>query len=153
MGPAHPDCAVLQRLSQGVQGMGGKLGQLVQKQHTTVGQADLARTHLAAAPTDQRHDGGGVMGRPKRGHDDQFTFGTAAQRTGGCPVAGGRGPTEQQPGRRVHPDHLGATVGVEVGQSPMLRWASIVLPDPGGPSISRWWPPPAATSIASLATR
>ena len=33
----------------------------------------------------------------------------------------------------------------------MIRRANMVLPDPGGPCISRWWPPAAATSSARLA--
>ena len=33
----------------------------------------------------------------------------------------------------------------------MIRRASMVLPDPGGPCMSRWWPPAAATSSARLA--
>ena len=38
------------------------------------------------------------------------------------------------------------------GSSPGRRWASIVLPEPGEPTISRWWPPAAAISSARRAT-
>ena len=37
------------------------------------------------------------------------------------------------------------------GRRPGRRWASIVLPAPGGPTIRRWWPPAAATSSAARA--
>ena len=37
------------------------------------------------------------------------------------------------------------------GSSPGRRWASIVLPDPGGPTMSRLWEPAAATRSARFA--
>ena len=37
------------------------------------------------------------------------------------------------------------------GSNPGRRRASMVLPDPGGPSIRRLWPPAAATTRARLA--
>jgi len=41
--------------------------------------------------------------------------------------------------------------GASGGSSPGRRWASIDLPAPGGPIISRLWPPAAVTSSARLA--
>ena len=41
-----------------------------------------------------------------------------------------------------------ASAGSSGGSSPASRWASIVLPLPGGPQSSRWWPPAAAISRA-----
>ena len=37
------------------------------------------------------------------------------------------------------------------GSRPGRRWASMVLPAPGGPSRRRWWPPAAAASMARRA--
>ena len=44
-------------------------------------------------------------------------------------------------GRRMDAGH-GASAGVSRGRSPTTRSASLVLPDPGGPIISRWCRPP-----------
>jgi hypothetical protein len=44
-----------------------------------------------------------------------------------------------------------ASLGERSGSSPGSRAASIDLPDPGGPIISRLWPPAAAISTARLA--
>ena len=50
MHAADRDFAILQRLAQHLQCVAGKLRQLIQKQHTVVGQADLAGAgHCAAA--------------------------------------------------------------------------------------------------------
>ena len=40
------------------------------------------------------------------------------------------------------------SAGVSGGSNPTRRSASIVFPDPGGPTIRRWWRPAAATSTA-----
>ena len=44
-----------------------------------------------------------------------------------------------------------ASANVSGGRIPASRFASIVLPDPGGPIIRTLWPPPAATSSARFA--
>ena len=59
----------------------------------------------------------------------------------------------RQPGGRVnhrHRQRLGRGRAAEAG--PASRWASIVFPDPGEPTISRWCPPAAAISSARRAT-
>lgn len=44
-----------------------------------------------------------------------------------------------------------SSCGVRGGSRPGRRWASMDLPDPGGPTNSRLWPPAAAISSARLA--
>ena len=44
-----------------------------------------------------------------------------------------------------------SSAGVSGGRMPASRAASIDLPEPGGPTMSRLWPPAAATSSARLA--
>ena len=58
-----------------------------------------------------------------------------------------------QPGERV--DRVGLerlARGSSGGSTVTSRSASIVLPTPGGPDSSRWWPPVAAISSASRAS-
>ncbi len=43
---------------------------------------------------------------------------------------------------------VNASSGVSGGSRPGRRSASMVLPDPGGPTMRRWWRPAAATSMA-----
>src|SRR5690606_1298362 len=44
-----------------------------------------------------------------------------------------------------------SSAGDNGGNSPGRRWAIIDLPDPGGPTNNRLWPPAAAISSARLA--
>ena len=48
-GPADGDVAGLQRLAQGVEHLALELRQLVEKQHSVVGQRDLAGSRVAAS--------------------------------------------------------------------------------------------------------
>ena len=48
-------------------------------------------------------------------------------------------------------DTSSSSAGVSGGRMVGSRVASIDLPEPGGPTISRLWPPAAATSSARLA--
>ncbi len=48
-GDRHP--ALLQRLSQGLEGVAGELGELVEEQYAAVGQADLPGPQQAPPPT------------------------------------------------------------------------------------------------------
>ena len=45
-----------------------------------------------------------------------------------------------------------ASARSSAGKTPVKRCASIVLPEPGAPTSSRWWPPAAAISRACRAT-
>src|SRR5690606_3489247 len=59
------DLVILQRLSQYLQRLNVELGQLIEEQHTTVRQADLARTGNGST-TNQANVTRGVVWRPKR---------------------------------------------------------------------------------------
>ena len=60
IGTRNYDIARLYGLAQGFQNGAGKFGELVQKQHTVIGQRNLPRPRITAT-THQSHTGGGVM--------------------------------------------------------------------------------------------
>ena len=125
--------AVFQRLAEHFQRAAVELGQLVEKQHAVVRQADLARRGRRAAA-----DQAGVADRVVRraiGPRGQQRLARLAAGPSRCRCASSRS-TRRRSGR-------GRIVGI--------RLASIVLPEPGGPSISRLWPPAAAMVTARLA--
>jgi hypothetical protein len=98
-----------------------------------LGQADLARAreaHAAADESGHRH----VLVRAPKG-----------------PVAYESGSLTEEARDRVDPSDLERLLGRQGGRIPGSLWASIVLPDPGGPTSSRLWPPAALTSSARLA--
>ena len=71
--PADPrdgDDAVFERLAEGLQHRAWKLGQLVEQEHATVRERDLARTRARTA-SDDRGSRSAVMRRAKRGHGDE----------------------------------------------------------------------------------
>ena len=130
-GPADPDHTLFQRLAQGLEHADGKLPHLVEEEDTVGGQADLPGPERPAAPADQGHDRRAVVRGPKGWLADQHPVG------------------EETAGRRVHPGHRRATPpSVSAGNSPGRRSASMVFPEPGGPTMSRWCRPAAATSRA-----
>ena len=110
------DRAVFERLAHNFEHVARELGQLVQKEHAVMREADLARARDRAA-ADQPRVGDGVVRRAERAVGDQ----TAA--------------------RIEHAGH-----GVDLGGLERLlererrridgrRLASMVLPEPGGPII------------------
>ena len=60
-------------------------------------------------------------------------------------------PPSSWPAMEAIIDTSSASAGDSGGSRPGRRAASMDLPDPGGPAISRLWPPAAATSSARLA--
>ena len=125
--------AVFQRLPHHFQHVARELRQLVQKQHAVVGQRDLAR------------DAGSCRRR-------------SARRRRWCGAASGR---DACPPVRWSASRTPATLWILVvssasskvsgGRMVAMRLASMVLPEPGGPIISRLCPPAAAISMARLA--
>ena len=135
-GPADPDQAFFQGLPEGVEHDRRELTHLVQEQHASMGQADLPGTHpgrsrLRSWPPATRRGGGP---------------GTAA-----APSARRGAGSARPPNGSASPP--APSTGSSVGNRPGSRVASIVFPDPGGPTNSRWCPPAAATSRARLANR
>ncbi len=63
-----------------------------------------------------------------------------------APPAGSRPATDRMAAS------ASASAGASRGSSPTNRWASIVLPVPGGPTSRTWWPPAAAISSACRAS-
>ena len=107
-----------------------ELRQLVQEQHTLVRERDLARPGVAAAADHCGHRGA---------------------RGAGCGMDGAGSAGRSAAGRRrwimLTSSISAASSG---GSRPGRRAASIDLPAPGGPTISRLWPPAAAISSARL---
>ena len=130
-GARDRDVAGLQRLAQRFERGAREFRQLVEEQHAVVRQRDLARPRRRAA-AHQRHRAGRVMRRC---------------RSAASPSARARSGPPGWRRRRfaaLRPRVIG-------GSSPAKRCASIDLPEPGGPTISRLWPPAAAISSARLA--
>ena len=130
-GPGQADPAVLQRLAQRVQRAGAELGRLVEEQHAAMGQRERARPGQPGAAADQRRHGRGVVWRLERRPAEQPAVRRQQPRRSSAP----RSP----PARRRRPAR---------GRIEGRRWASMVLPAPGGPNRARWCPPAAATSRA-----
>ncbi len=89
---------------------------------------------------------------PGRGGEPPPTSATALAVWWGWPV--GRTPKasgRKRPARLAMAALSSASSTVIAGSSPAKRCASIDLPEPGGPAISRLWPPAAAISSARLA--
>ena len=126
-----PDDALLERLAQRVEHVRRELGQLVEEEHAVVRRADLARPEGGRAAPDERHRRRAVVRRPERRR--------AHQRADAA--AGGRRPSGS--GWSAAPPRRSSG-----GSRPGSRAASIVLPAPGGPIMSRWCPPAAASSSA-----
>ena len=132
VGARHRDAAGLDRLAQGFQGGALELRQLVEEQHAEMGERNLARLGAHAA-ADQR--------RAARPND-------ADRGTGRRRISL---PSASWPATECTMLTSSASAGSSGGRSAGSRAASIDLPAPGGPSISRLWPPAAATSSARLA--
>ena len=96
--PAHPDHALFERLAQGLERGDRELPHLVEEEHPVGGQADLTRAQRPAAPADQGHERGTVVGGPEGRLADQHPVG------------------ERAPGGRVHPGHRERLLGRERGQ-------------------------------------
>ena len=109
-----------------------ELGQLVQEQHAAVRERDLARPRPRAA-ADER-----LRARSCDAARETAASTSAARR------AARRPPTRCS--RRAASRR--ASSG---GSRPLNRSASMLLPLPGGPIISRLWPPAAATTSARFA--
>src|SRR4029079_6640053 len=73
-GPGNADHAVLERLAQRLEGWAHELRELVEEQHASVGETELARARRPAAPDDRGH-GGAVVGRPQWRVAHQRTLG------------------------------------------------------------------------------
>ena len=133
--PSHPHDALLQRLPQGVEHVRCELGQLVEEQDAVARGADLAGAHERRAPADQRDRRRPMVRRPERrmAHEP-----TARQSEAGRRVDA-RGLERLVVARAAGGDREGGP-----------RASSCRLP--GGPSMSRWCPPAAATSSAKRAT-
>ena len=131
VGPGDPHDALLERRAQRVEDVGGELAHLVQEEHAAVRQRDLA----------------GPQVRRRRRRSAPPT-----RRRGGAPGTAAGAPARRAAGPRRPPSGPGSprapARGRAAGSSPDRRRASIVLPAPGGPTMSRWWPPAAATSSA-----
>ena len=125
--------AVLQGLSQHLEHIAAEFGQLVEKEHAAVGQADLARTRDGAAP-----DEAGVADGVVRGPE-------------GPQTAQSDRPPPSTPATLWILVVSSASSRVIDGRMVGRRRASMVLPAPGGPMSSRLWAPAAATSSARLA--
>ncbi len=121
------DRSLLERLAQRLEDVPAELGQLVEEEHAVVGEAHLARPRDGPAA----HEGG-VARRVVRAAE-----GTRARASASSGSAGGRVDRRWS---RAPPR------GVSGGRMPGRRRASIVLPEPGGPTSSRLWPPAAAIS-------
>ena len=131
--PRDPHAALLERLAQHLEHVPAELRHFVEKQHAVMREADLARPRLLAA-ADERDVRDRVMRRAERPLGDQA-------------VPGG-----EQAGDRVDGRDLERLVEDERRQDPATRRAIIVLPEPGGPTISVLWPPAAAISSARRAS-
>ena len=131
--PRDPHDALLQGLAQAVEHGRLELAQLVEEEHAAVGQA-------TPRP--------GACSRCRRRPWPPATP------CGAGPAAAAGGPGHRAgAGRRPSGSWWSPAPrpGPRAGSSPGRRWASMVLPAPGGPSSRRWWPPAAATSTARRA--
>ena len=131
-GAGDDDSPLLQRLAQGLENALGELRQLVQEEDAVVREADLARPRDAAA-ADQARVGDGVMRRAERPLGDE-------------PAVGGQEPARRCRSWRPRAPRRGSAAA----GCPARRRASMVLPEPGGPSMSTLCAPAAATSSARL---
>ncbi len=132
VGARDDDVAGLDRLAQRLEHRRGELGQLVEEQHAIDGRGDLARPGARAAadhaPPSRRNDA---------------ARGTAAVREHAASV--------RSPASEWIIETSSTSAGSSGGRIDGSRAASIDLPEPGGPTISRLWPPAAAISSARLA--
>ena len=133
VGAGDADVAGLERLAQRIEHRPLEFGQFVEEQDAEMREADLARPDPQPA-ADQRRHRGAVMRRAER---------PAAPDLAAVELARDRGDHR-------HFERL-ATAGAAAG-FPGRQAASSDLPAPGGPLISRLWPPAAAISSARLAT-
>ena len=76
---AYRDAALCERLAQRLERVPGELGQLVEKKDAVVGEADLSRSEIDAAPH-ERGPGGRVMRSPERPCRRQFGLSSRATR-------------------------------------------------------------------------
>ena len=124
--------AGLDRLAQRLEHRPRELGELVQEEDAVVGEADLARaSRPRPPPTMAAIDA--VWCGSRNGRAREMPPSSGAPRASGSSRS--RAPRPAESG----------------GRMPGRRAASIDLPDPGGPTISRWWRPAAAISSARLA--
>ena len=89
LGPAHAHHALLEGLTQCVEGHTTELAHLVEEQHPGVGQADLAGPHPRRAAADQRDERGTVVGSAERRLGDEAVG--QRQAGGGVDAGGGHG--------------------------------------------------------------
>ena len=123
-GAADPDDPFLERLAQRLERGDRELAELVEEQDAVGGQAHLAGPQGPTAAADQGDDGGLVMGGAEGRALEQLAVG------------------EAQPADEWMRVTVSASAGVSGGSNPTRRSASIVFPEPGGPTIRRWCPPP-----------
>ena len=127
------DGAVLERLAQRLQHAARELEQLVEEQDAVVRERDLAGAHRRARrrPAPPPTPCGGARGTGARRPAPSRRAARRSNRPSSSPA-----PRRSASGGRI----------------PGRRWASIVLPEPGGPTNSRLWPPAAAISSARRGT-
>ena len=118
LGARDRNQTVFERLTQHFEGMLVELGQLVGEEHAVVGQRDLAGHGIHTA-SDQCHLGDGVVRTAKRTLRDQSLAGRQLARNG------------------VDLRRLQALRERQRGSIDGKRLAIILLPDPGGPIITR----------------
>ena len=130
-GPADPDRALLERLAQGVEDR----------------RTETRPAHPGTARRWWRRRSRRGASRPCRRRPAR-----PPRRCGAGPGTAGAGSSP--PAGRARPAAewirvvSSAWAGASGGSRPGSRRASMVLPAPGGPVSSRWWPPAAATSRA-----
>ncbi len=109
--------AFFQRLAQHFQHVPAELRHLVEEEHAVMGEADLARARLRAA-ADECDVRDGVVRGAERPMRDEAGAGGSRPATEWIAVTSS------------------ASSNVSGGRTPASRRAIIVLPDPGGPTIS-----------------
>ena len=133
VGAGDADVPGLERLAERIEHRALELGKLVEEQHAEVREADLAGPDPEPA-ADQRRHRGAMVRRAER------------------PAPADLGRRSSSPATDATIDTSSASLGCSGGRMPGRHAASSDLPAPGGPLISRLWPPAAAISSARLAT-
>ena len=111
--PGDDDAARLERLAERLEHTGRKLGGLVQKKHTAVGQARRTWAGEPGSATDQRGNGGGVVHVAKRCAGHQWTAGVEHPRDGvdGRHLEGCSAVERRQQPRQAFGEHRLAAAG------------------------------------------
>ena len=131
VGARDRNLADLERLAQRIERLRLELGQFVEEQHAVMRERDFARPRAQPAADQRRHAGGMVRARNGRRLVSA--------------------PPSISPATDAIMETSSSSAGVSGGRMVGSRAASIDLPAPGGPTMSRLWPPAAATSSARLA--